>query len=574
MNYQNFDLEIISPQEGGRFCARVLESPQGGCPFAELQWPFQAEEENELLSEIYGGPRQRRARSGRTTTIQDFGGKLFDTVFAGDIERLYRASLDSALREGKGLRIRLLFPEERDLHSRPWEYLFDTESREFLAVREHTPLVRYLPGAQVLAPVTVEGPLRILVALSAPTDHPRLDIAREWEILCHALELPITAGLIELHRVPGRCTFDNLRDSLRHFGAHIFHFVGHGMPGAIVLEQESGKGLEMEATHLRYAFPSGALPRLIVLNACSGALSEDVPFSGLPQVFLKQGVPAVVAMQTSITDDAALIFTRYFYRDLVETGAVDASLTEARLRMKGNGHPIEWGTPVLYMRALSGQIFQPVSLQKTLWEAPQRELTAAPPRPALQPEQDDEKTLLEASRRMANPPPRVEPTLKEELDPWYAQWSAFLPPVEQEPRRGRQLPLPLLAVGLPVLLVLVGFAAYEIFFANDTRHAPTPTASMPAPTPTVKPAPAPTPAILPQTETSRAESRPENQARPIPAPTTSGTGKSAKSAASHAQAGRKAAPPKAAPPKAAPPKPADNCANPDVNERSAECVFR
>jgi len=361
MLYQNFDLEIISPKGSDRLCARVLDSPQGDCPFIDVKWPFDAEQENVLLSEIYGGLRQRHGRSSQANTIQDFGSKLFEAVFAGDIEHLFRSSLDSSFRSGKGLRVRLRLPEDSELHVRPWEFLFDTESREFLAVREHTPLVRYLPVAQPIPPITVEGPLRILVALSSPTDHPRLDIAREWEILRNALEPSISAGQLELRRVPGRCTFDNLRDSLRHFGAHIFHFVGHGIPGALVLEQESGKGLEMEATHLRSAFPSGALPRLIVLNACSGAITQDVPFSGLAQGFLRQGVPAVVAMQASITDDAALIFTRYFYRDLVEIGAVDTSLTEARLRMQGNGHPIEWGTPVLYMRALSGQLFQPAA---------------------------------------------------------------------------------------------------------------------------------------------------------------------------------------------------------------------
>ena len=361
MIYQNFDLEIICPQGGKRLCARVLESPQGDCPFIDVKWPFDAATENLLLSEIYGGLRHRRGRSSPASTIQDFGGKLFEAVFSGDIEHLFRSSLDTSFREGKGLRIRLRLPEDSELHMRPWEFLFDTESREFLALREHTPLVRYLSDAQPIPPITVEGPLRVLVALSSPTDHPRLDIAREWEILCHALEPSISAGQLVLRRVPGHCTFDNLRDSLRHFGAHIFHFVGHGIPGALVLEQESGKGLEMEATHLRSAFPSGALPRLIVLNACSGAITQDVPLSGLAQKFLRQGVPAVVAMQASITDDAAMIFTRYFYRDLVEIGAVDASLTEARLRMQGNGHPIEWGTPVLYMRALSGQLFQPAA---------------------------------------------------------------------------------------------------------------------------------------------------------------------------------------------------------------------
>lgn len=361
MIYQNFDLEIIRSYNGDRLTARVLDSPQGDCPLVEVKWPFDAEQESKVLGQIYGDLKQRRGRSASENSVVDFGAKLFDAIFSGDIEHLYRSSLDTAHRAGQGLRVRLRLPDDSELHGRPWEFLFDTESKEFLAVREHTPLVRYLPVAQPIPPIMVEGPLRVLVAVSAPTDYPRLDTSREWSILRDALDAPIVAGQIELRRVPGRCTFDNLRDSLRHFGAHIFHFVGHGVPGALVLDQESGKGIEMQATHLRSAFPSGALPRLIVLNSCSGAISEGLPFSGLAQGFLKQGVPAVVAMQASITDDAATIFTRYFYRDLVEIGAVDTSLTEARLRMQVNGHPIEWGTPVLYMRALSGQLFQPTS---------------------------------------------------------------------------------------------------------------------------------------------------------------------------------------------------------------------
>ena len=414
MIYQNFDLEIICPQGGNRLCARVLESPQGDCPFIDVKWPFDADTENRLLTDIYGGLRQRHGRSLQANSIQDFGGKLFEAVFSGDIEHLFRSSLDTSFREGKGLRVRLRLPEDSELHMRPWEFLFDTESREFLAVREHTPLVRYLPVAQPIPPITVEGPLRVLVALSSPTDHPRLDIAREWEILCHALEPSISAGQLVLRRVPGHCTFDNLRDSLRHFHAHIFHFVGHGIPGALVLEQESGKGLEMEATHLRSAFPSGALPRLIVLNACSGAITQDVPFSGLAQGFLRQGVPAVVAMQASITDDAAMIFTRYFYRDLVEIGAVDASLTEARLRMQGNGHPIEWGTPVLYMRALSGQLFRPAENPVSYPDEPtmpkEIPVKAAAPPPRAEPHLDEpRKKTRESPPRQDAPPPAPPP---------------------------------------------------------------------------------------------------------------------------------------------------------------------
>jgi hypothetical protein len=395
-----------------------------------VKWPFEPQEENELLSEIYGGLRQRRARSSRGGTIQDFGGRLFDAVFSGDIEHLFRSSLDTAARSGKGLRIRLRLPEDSELHARPWEFLFDTESREFLAVRENTPLIRYLPVAHPIPPITVEGPLRVLVAMASPTDHPRLDIAREWDILCQALEPSITAGRLKLERVRGGCTFDNLRDSLRHFNTHIFHFVGHGLPGALVLERESGRGQEMEATQLRSAFPCGALPRLIVLNACSGAIEDDVPFSGLAQGFLKQGVPAVVAMQASITDDAALIFTRYFYRDLVETGAVDTALTEARLRMQGNGHPIEWGTPVLYMRALSGQLFQPVADPAGERKPFERQALESAPPPRIEPILAERKKTKDSPVKASTPPLAPAPNPTEKKRPRTARSRENPPPLE------------------------------------------------------------------------------------------------------------------------------------------------
>ena len=438
MIYQNFDLEIISPHGGDRLCVRVLESPRGACPFIDLKWPFDADEENALLSEIYGGLRQRHGRSRQAGIVQDVGGRLFEAVFAGDIEHLFRSSLDIASRSGNGLRLRLRLPEDSTLHGMPWEFLFDTESRAFLSVQEHTPVVRYLPVAQPIPPVTVEGPLRLLVALSSPTDHPRLDIAREWDILLNALKPLIASGQLELRRVPGRCTFDTLRDSLRHYRADIFHFVGHGIPGALVLEQEGGGGIEMAASQLHGVFPLGALPGLIVLNACSGAIAQPVPFAGLAQGFLRQKVPAVVAKQASITEDAALIFTRYFYRELVESGAVDTSLTEARLRMQVNGHPIEWGTPVLYMRALSGHLFQPAVAPagKRLADLPAslagpipspaasagtdrpREIPPQARAPAARTEPNlNEARKAEARRARHAPPPKLEPDPAERKKP-------------------------------------------------------------------------------------------------------------------------------------------------------------
>lgn len=438
MIYQNFDLEIISRPGSDQVSARVLESPQGDCPFMDVKWPFNPDEENALLAEIYGGLRTRRGREIGADTVQAFGGRLFEAVFSGDIEHLFRSSLDVVSRAGKGLRIRLRLPENSELQLRPWEFLFDTESMEFLAVREHTPIVRYLPVAHPLQPIAVEGPLRVLVALSSPTDYPRLDIEREWDILLSALDPSIRTGQLELRRLSGRCTFDNLRDALRHFRADIFHFVGHGVPGALVLEQEAGRGLETEATQLRPVFPIGALPRLIVLNACSGALTQEMPFSGLAQGFLRMGVPAVVAMQASITDDAAMILTRYFYRDLVEIGAVDTSLTEARLRMQGNGHPIEWGTPVLYMRALDSQLFKQAG---SLAANPAMHTAFSPAfNPAFNPAEARRPRDVPAPPEA--PEPRAEPAQNEPRKSRDAQAKPNAPPAAAANQAERKKPKP------------------------------------------------------------------------------------------------------------------------------------
>lgn len=624
MNYQNFDLEIICSQGDESLHARVLESPQGDSPFIDVTWPFETDEETEFLADIYGGLRQRRARSTRMSTIQDFGGRLFDAVFTGDIEHLFRASLDAAHRSGNGLRIRLRLPDDSALHSRPWEFLFDTESREFLAVREHTPLVRYLPVAQPIPPITVEGPLRILVALAAPTDHPRLDVAREWEILMNALEAPVSAGQVELRRVPGRCTFDNLRDSLRHFGAHIFHFIGHGIPGALVLEQETGKGLEMQATHLRSAFPSGALPRLIVLNSCSGAIGEDMPFSGLAQGFLRQGVPAVVAMQASITDDAALIFTRYFYRDLIETGTVDASLTEARLRMQGNGHPIEWGTPVLYMRALSGQLFKPgasLGEWKTPKELPVKEPvlprpapvahernkrqrdspardSAPGPKPRLEGGMNERKRPKEPPKKDAPPPPhpppglaehkkpagvpRVEPAPPVKLEPDIDTWVPTLPPrpeprldlpdeppapaanvpaAQEKPRRADRLDHYWPAAGVAAL----SLAAAGVYMMVRDRSAPAPVKLPPivATSPRKPPPAAPQQQPKPLPPAPAVTWRPAENNAPVKEPDVHARASTVRKAITQ-QAARKRKPPAAT----------GNCNNPDVSARAIDCLLK
>ena len=98
--------------------------------------------------------------------------------------------------------------------------------------------------------------------------------------------------------------------------------------------------------------------RLVVLNACEGARSAgDDPLGGVAQALVRQGIPAVIAMQFEISDPAALVFSKSFYQALADGLPVDVAMVEARMAMFAEGHEVEWATPVLYLRSPDGRVF-------------------------------------------------------------------------------------------------------------------------------------------------------------------------------------------------------------------------
>ncbi len=98
--------------------------------------------------------------------------------------------------------------------------------------------------------------------------------------------------------------------------------------------------------------------RVAVLNACEGARSsKQDPFAGSAQTLVQQGIPAVIAMQFEIADDVASTFAHELYGALADSYPIDAAVTEARKAIFAMGREVEWATPVLYLRAPDGRIF-------------------------------------------------------------------------------------------------------------------------------------------------------------------------------------------------------------------------
>ena len=294
--------------------------------------------------------------------MKEFGGKLYGAVFKDEVRDTLHRSLSQTRAQGLGLRLRLRLADAPELAGVPWEFLYDPRHNRFLVQSRHTPLVRYLDLPDPPRPLSVEGPLRILVMVSSPSGYPELDVEHEWDALTGALGQQLSAGRVIAERLAANMS--TLRQRLRREEFHIFHFIGHGRyrsdwgDGVLVMEDRNGRPQEVAGEELGGLLNEYDQTRLAVLNACEGARSDaSDPFAGVAQSLIQQGLPAVVAMQFEITDDAAIVFAREFYGAMIDGYPLEAALAESRGAIRDEGIVAEWGTPVLYSRAPDGHLF-------------------------------------------------------------------------------------------------------------------------------------------------------------------------------------------------------------------------
>ena len=185
--YKDFDL-LIEPGPRGRYRARVLQSPAGESAPVQFRLPFSRLELENFVLKV-GQPRRGTRGGGRpeSAPLKDFGGKLYGAVFTGEVRDRLLSSLSQTGGRGVGLRLRLRLNDAPALAELPWEFLYDPGLNRFLAQSRRTPLVRYLDLPDPPAPLGVDGPLRLLVMISSPSDYPPLDVEQEWSLITAAL---------------------------------------------------------------------------------------------------------------------------------------------------------------------------------------------------------------------------------------------------------------------------------------------------------------------------------------------------------------------------------------------------
>lgn len=363
----------------------IVQGPEGD-GHSQFELSFD-EGEQQQIQQAVSRPRsaRRRIESDGSAHAREFGQRLFDTVFSGATRDVLRTSFAQAGREQQGVRLMFQLDSAPQLRNVPWELLWDKP--RFMSTSAFTVVLRYVDLSARRPTLRVDPPLRILGMVSNPPGTPRLNFEAEQERLAEACHLLIDAGRLEIDWV-GVPTLSALHEKLSEGKYHIFHFIGHGDfdethdDGVLLFEGHSGRIQRVTGEELSTVLADHRTLRLAVINACEGArVATDA--GGIASSMMAYGLPAVIAMQFEISDEAAISFARRFYSSLAGGEPVDEALGQARLGMFTDDCDLEWATPVLFTSALDGRLFDlgPLASLPDSGDQPEVKLKPVPPPP-------------------------------------------------------------------------------------------------------------------------------------------------------------------------------------------------
>ncbi|NMO18775.1 SAVED domain-containing protein [Pyxidicoccus fallax] len=374
-SYKDFHLRFT--QSGADSYRVAVDSASVGSASAPTSLHLPLSRLRELRCQIQAALMQSRARDAEIDDgLKRLGEELYEAICpSGQVREVLTLSLGSVLFSSDEQQQRLRFFLHFDpcnselawLAEFPWDVLWmPPVSMSHPAALDHRlSIVRALDVRQPSQPRAFVRPWRVLLIRAGARGYGGLQLASEQtsiidalsgnaDVQCESLDMP---------------TRQELRRKLRDFSPHMLHFMGHGKVdentgnGWVYLRDEKGAPALLRAQDIAELFSGCPAPGLVVLNTCQSARGT-LSISGHGSVagaLVSQGVAAVIAMQFSISDRAAMAFTEEFYTFLAKGVPIDDAVTEGRLAIRSKvPDSFEWCTPALYMRAgAAGVLIQP-----------------------------------------------------------------------------------------------------------------------------------------------------------------------------------------------------------------------
>ena len=174
-------------------------------------------------------------------------------------------------------------------------------------------------------------PLRVLAVIAAPVagqrenDPPPASLSgrAEWKALRASTK--IAPMLLARLRPPTALALRTTLSPNNKGAFNIVHFICHGLPGALALEDERGLMKIVPAVDLAAALKDGEV-QLAVINACYSAAGDE---ASIAQALVATGVRSVVAHRWSLIDPAAIVFSQALYRELAAGRSLRAAFDQA-----------------------------------------------------------------------------------------------------------------------------------------------------------------------------------------------------------------------------------------------------
>ena len=313
---------------------------------------------------------------GSPNRVMEAGQKLFEDLAA---HPAVKSAISEALRELEGgcSPIYLRLDDVTTAEDLPWEAVFYSESKEFLALDPRWPIAR-VRAAKVADPrieYNFELPLRITAVLSAAggTENARAPAAPQWKEMYDTIrqnlaapnampvELTVLVGEESLRdeitnlQMPWiRCGLiadrDSLLQTIKDSRPHLLHFFCHGTADEIPhlkigsftdWEAERDGTIAITGEVLRRSADPNQEIWLVTLNCCESA-KQTRDARGLASRLVEAGFPAVIGMREIIDVDVAHKFCKWFYPALLDL--------IAQAEADGPNRDIEWAQAVTVVR--------------------------------------------------------------------------------------------------------------------------------------------------------------------------------------------------------------------------------
>lgn len=359
--YLNFDL-LIEITEDGAF-SQVLDSPEGTA-VARIDLQVDRQELRSFWQRVDQPHQQDFDRMiDQYDITRRFGTRLFQAVFVDQIRRCLYASLNTAYQNRSRLRLRLIFRGDINLSHLPWEYLYDPAHSEFLSLSVQVPMVRYMNLLHNIPPWPIKWPMRILVAISSPQNHPPLHVENEWLALVDTVDHLAFDKKLVIERLE-EPTLVGLQKKLREKEYHGFHFIGRGAvdeisrDGQLLFEDDRGHGRFINGNHVGTLLSNHPSMRFAFLNIRQeGPFYDQNPFVLAAENMLRRGLSAAIATPFEASPFATFTFIDEFYAALTALLAVDLAAANARRIVLSEEKSASWGAPVCITRTGDGKLF-------------------------------------------------------------------------------------------------------------------------------------------------------------------------------------------------------------------------